>query len=216
VLRRYAGGANKNIGDAFLLVWTINEADVSEHMRHGLAESEAQSEFILETQLTDNALYAFMKIVVDIENSNASGVLSKYAKNRKLLERFPQGFKVRMGFGLHHGWAIEGLSAAPLCPVITCRGKWLISLLSPGAIGSQFKVDASYLSPNVNISARLEAATKQYGVTMLLSGSFVEKLSQDVRLSSLVFGEGLCSYREWFVPGAICLPENRPHHRQRQ
>jgi hypothetical protein len=91
-----------------LLVWTINDADVKEHLRHGLAESEAQSEWILETQLTDNALYAFMKIVVDIENSNATGVLSKYAKNKKLLDRFPQGFKVRMGFGLHHGWAIEG------------------------------------------------------------------------------------------------------------
>lgn len=38
-------------------------------------------------------------------------------------------FKVNMGFGLHVGWAIEG------------------------AIGSDFKIDASYLSPNVNISA---------------------------------------------------------------
>ena len=45
-------------------------------------------------------------------------------------------FKVRMGFGLHYGWAIEG------------------------AIGSNFKIDASYLSPNVNIASRLEAATK--------------------------------------------------------
>lgn len=41
-----------------------------------------------------------------------------------------------MGFGLHLGWAIEGL------------------------IGSSFKIDASYLSPNVNMAARLEAATK--------------------------------------------------------
>ena len=45
------------------------------------------------------------------------------------------GFKVKMGFGLHQGWAIEG------------------------AIGSFFKIDASYLSPNVNMAARLEAAT---------------------------------------------------------
>lgn len=49
-----------------------------------------------------------------------------------------------------------------------------------GAIGSQYKIDASYLSPNVNISARLEAATKQYGTTLLISGSFVAKLSQEV------------------------------------
>jgi len=36
-----------------------------------------------------------------------------------------------MGFGLHLGWAIEG------------------------AIGSHYKFDASYLSPNVNMAARL-------------------------------------------------------------
>jgi len=41
-----------------------------------------------------------------------------------------------MGFGLHMGWAIEG------------------------AIGSEFKIDASYLSPNVNLAARLEGATR--------------------------------------------------------
>lgn len=55
-----------------------------------------------------------------------------------------------MGFGLHQGWAIEG------------------------AIGSDFKIDASYLSPNVNMSARLEAATRQFGVPLLVSGSIIK------------------------------------------
>ena len=77
-------------------------------MNAGYASCEEESVNILEQQLTDNALYAFMKIIVDIEQSNATGVLNKYAKNPKLLERFPSGFKVRMGFGLHSGWAIEG------------------------------------------------------------------------------------------------------------
>ena len=88
-------------------------------------------------------------------------------------------FKVDMGFGLHHGWAIEG------------------------AIGSEHKVDVSYLSPHVNMSARLgestptlaargapafshraaraEAATKQFGVPLLMSGSFVKLLSAQIR-----------------------------------
>jgi class 3 adenylate cyclase len=65
--------------------------------------------------------------------------------------------QVRMGFGLHVGWAIEG------------------------AIGSDYKIDASYLSPNVNMASRLEAATKQFGVTMLLSDDFVSLLSPGVR-----------------------------------
>ena len=41
-----------------------------------------------------------------------------------------------MGFGLHVGWAIEG------------------------PIGSEFKIDASYLGPHVNMASRLEGATK--------------------------------------------------------
>lgn len=50
-----------------------------------------------------------------------------------------------MGFGLHLGWAIEG------------------------AIGSIYKIDASYLSPNVNIAARIQSATDQFGVPLLVS-----------------------------------------------
>lgn len=55
-----------------------------------------------------------------------------------------------MGFGLHVGWAIEG------------------------AIGSEYKIDASYLSPNVNMASRLEAATKQFGVPFLISEDLYE------------------------------------------
>lgn len=59
-----------------------------------------------------------------------------------------------MGFGLHVGWAIEG------------------------AIGSDFKIDASYLSPNVNMASRLEAATKQFGVPLLISGDLYGILTE--------------------------------------
>lgn len=54
-------------------------------------------------------------------------------------------FRVKLGFGMHVGWAIEG------------------------AIGSKYKIDASYLSPHVNIASRLEGATKSYGVSLLIS-----------------------------------------------
>ncbi|KAF1317998.1 Parafibromin-like protein, partial [Globisporangium splendens] len=46
-----------------------------------------------------------------------------------------------------------------------------------GAIGSKYKIDASYLSPNMNMAARLEAATGQFDVPMLLSEWFVDELS---------------------------------------
>lgn len=50
-----------------------------------------------------------------------------------------------------------------------------------GAIGSEHKIDASYLSPHVNMASRLEAATKQYGASILLSDDFVRMLSTGVR-----------------------------------
>jgi len=66
------------------------------------------------------------------------------------------GYKVKMGFGLHLGWGIEGAIGI------------FESLYS---LGSEFKIDASYLSPNVNMASRLEAATKQYGVPLLISSA---------------------------------------------
>ena len=44
-----------------------------------------------------------------------------------------------------------------------------------------FKIDASYLSPNVNMAARLEAATKQFGVPILFSGALYDIFSEDIR-----------------------------------
>lgn len=42
-------------------------------------------------------------------------------------------------------------------------------------------MDASYLSPNVNMAARLESATKQYGVDILMSADFSALLSPRMR-----------------------------------
>lgn len=61
--------------------------------------------------------------------------MQKYAKHKGLNQRM-KNYEVKMGLGLHFGWSIEG------------------------AIGSYYKIDASYLSPNVNMASRLEGATK--------------------------------------------------------
>jgi class 3 adenylate cyclase len=63
------------------------------------------------------------------------------------------GFEVKMGYGLHLGWAIEG------------------------ALGSFYKIDATYLSPNVNMANRLEAGTKIYGVSLLLTGGLYDQFT---------------------------------------
>ena len=62
-----------------------------------------------------------------------------------------------MGYGLHFGWAIEG------------------------AQGSHHKVDATYLSPHVNVSMRLEGSTKQYGVPFQLSGEIYDLFSPEIK-----------------------------------
>jgi class 3 adenylate cyclase len=94
-----------------------------------------------------------MKIIAKI---NSYKQILHYRENKELNDRIPD-YSVKMGFGLHIGWAIEGL------------------------IGSSHKVDASYLSPHVNLASRLEAATKQYGVNFLLSEPLYDLLSQEFK-----------------------------------
>lgn len=103
--------------------------------------------------LADKALVSFLRIIVEI---HASDELKRYALNPRIASVFTS-FKVELGFGLHVGWAIEG------------------------PIGSRYKIDASYLSPHVNLAEALEGTTKVYGVPLLLSGEFHALLSPYVR-----------------------------------
>jgi len=134
---KFGGIANKNIGDAFLLVWKFPEEEI-ETLEDGTLILKRTP---LVKNLADLCVISFSKIIAGI---NKKPTILKYRENKGLNDRLPN-YKVKMGFGLHIGWAIEG------------------------AIGSEFKIDASYLSPNVNLASRLEAATKQYGVPLLIS-----------------------------------------------
>ena len=104
----------------------------------------------IEKDMSDLSVISFLKIIAGI---NKKFKVVDYNSHEGLLKRIPN-YQVKMGFGLHIGWAIEG------------------------AIGSKFKIDASYLSPNVNMASRLEAATKQYGVPLLISDQLYNKLSK--------------------------------------
>jgi class 3 adenylate cyclase len=110
-------------------------------------------EGINQTEAADRALLGYLHIIKCI---NKRPNILVYRTDADILNRIPN-YKVKMGFGLHIGWAIEG------------------------AIGSHHKIDASYLSPNVNMSARLEGATKQYGVSILLSGDLYDSLSPELK-----------------------------------
>lgn len=64
---------------------------------------------------------------------------------------------INLIFGMDAGWAVEG------------------------AVGSAYKIDATYLSPHVNMASRMMSATKQYGVYFLLSESVQKLLSENAK-----------------------------------
>ena len=144
IVHQYGGAANKNIGNAFLLVWKLPGEE--EYNEYGID--------VRKQNLADQALLAFLKIIIEIR-SNAD--IQRYARHPEVRKIIGPNWHVSLGFGLHSGWGIEG------------------------AIGSRHKIDASYLSPNVNLAARLESGTKQFGVDLLLSDAFVQLLSTTAR-----------------------------------
>ena len=123
----YGGATNKNIGEAYLLIWKIDRKFIKE--KNGSTEVKKCKEV---SNIVDLALFSYIRIIIDI---NTSQIIRKYNLHPQLTHKMDH-FKVELSFGMHVGWAIEG------------------------AIGSDFKIDASYLSPNVNIAARLCSATK--------------------------------------------------------
>ena len=50
-----------------------------------------------------------------------------------------------------------------------------------GAVGSEYKIDATYLSPHLNMASRTVSACKQYGVSILLSQAVQELMSSTAR-----------------------------------
>ena len=66
-------------------------------------------------------------------------------------------FEVRLGMGLHLGESIEG------------------------AIGSYYKIDASYISNHQKMSERLEGATKAFGCPLLISEALHHHLSRKTK-----------------------------------
>jgi len=107
-----------------------------------------------ETKMCDGALTAYRTCVRKVQSSSK---LQAYNSHEEISKYFDGQYSTVIGYGLHYGWAIEG------------------------AVGTNIKIDCSYLSPNVNLAARLESATKMYGVNILMSQYFVDKLSVPVR-----------------------------------
>ena len=169
ICNSYAGSANKNIGDAFLVSWKLDgDSAPTKHQADKalyVCLSNKLCIWLLLRYYCPRPLIRFLILYVMLYILNSLSVvkicialhhndyyvetMSDHAKStllNKLKER--PGPTVQLGFGLHAGKAVEG------------------------AIGSQRKIDATYVSEAVETAEYLETATKKYLVPMLMSNSF--------------------------------------------
>jgi hypothetical protein len=103
-----------------------------------------------EGDIMEKALVSFLKIRGEIKVNDA-------LKNDRTFKQLNQAkslkYHIKLAYSLHVGWAIEG------------------------AIGSLRKVDPCYVSPDVNLTTRLNDASKEYNVQLLMSNHFVKHLN---------------------------------------
>eukprot|EP00425_Heterocapsa_triquetra_P007640 CAMPEP_0195159732 /NCGR_PEP_ID=MMETSP0448-20130528/186312_1 /TAXON_ID=66468 /ORGANISM="Heterocapsa triquestra, Strain CCMP 448" /LENGTH=1075 /DNA_ID=CAMNT_0040198531 /DNA_START=57 /DNA_END=3281 /DNA_ORIENTATION=+ len=117
-------------------------------------EEEYYEDVIRPSKMADMAVLAFAKIIGAV---HASPVLASYRGHPGLQQKLGSKYRVEVKCGLHYGWAIEG------------------------AVGSEYKIDASYLSPNVAVAVSLEEATQYYAVSFLASQAVVDLCSAGMR-----------------------------------
>ena len=120
----FHGIINRTDGGGFQVVWKLDPS---------LTESERM-------QVCDMAVAACVKMVIAIKRSLA---LNEYRTIPPIVLKIPK-FRVRVSFGMHRGWAIEG------------------------AIGSIMKIDPSYLSADVNVAETIQTLNESYRTTTIL------------------------------------------------
>eukprot|EP00928_Gymnodinium_smaydae_P047200 TRINITY_DN31488_c0_g1_i1.p1 TRINITY_DN31488_c0_g1~~TRINITY_DN31488_c0_g1_i1.p1 ORF type:complete len:852 (+),score=86.72 TRINITY_DN31488_c0_g1_i1:358-2913(+) len=109
-------------------------------------------------QIAEMAICAFTKISAAVSLSDEVASYMSHPKFRNRLPDVGAWNNALLHFGLHHGWVIEG------------------------AVGSDFKIDVSYLSPNVEIVRNAEASTHIYGVSFVITEAVVKLCSPSIVL----------------------------------
>ena len=104
VTYEHIGSPNKNIGDAFLLVWKFSQEDCVIKEK----QDQLDIDLIPSTKVRQQADLAVLAIVKIISECAKAQKLQKYKQIKGLQQRIANYNGVKMGFGLHVGWAIEG------------------------------------------------------------------------------------------------------------
>lgn len=189
------GQCNKNLGSAFLMVFRIG--DFSEvHKKKQVATEKLFRDNAKVTNKTNANLrrrhtgggrtrqgtrkggrhqdvdgqlqLASLPGIQSFTDRALLGMLKSFAgvHRDKQLTDWKTDFRLSAGVSDYHVDIIYGMDAG-----------WAVE----GAVGSEYKIDATYLSPHVNMASRMMSATKQYGVTILLSKAVQELLSLSCR-----------------------------------
>jgi len=171
-----SGQCNKNLGAAFLMVYRIGDfKEVREKnakaaeviFSQGDTHSACKADASIDDEMNSIQLASLPGIAAFADRA-LLGLLKSFAginreksvKNWESDYRLGAGvgaFSVEMSFGMDAGWAVEG------------------------AVGSAYKIDATYLSSHVNMASRMMCACKQYRVAILLSQAVEELLSKQAR-----------------------------------
>jgi len=184
-----SGQCNKNLGSSFLMVFRIGDFSEVRDKKKLATEVVFNSQMTRNARLrrrsvlkkasgkksrdsrhdvTENLQLASLPGIQTFSDRALLGLLKSYAgihRDQRMKEwekdlRLGAGvgaFTTSVIYGMDAGWAVEG------------------------AVGSEHKIDATYLSPHVNMASRMMSATKQYGVTILLSQAVEELLSRQAR-----------------------------------
>lgn len=116
-------------------------------------EGDPDSVLVNESHVTELAIYGILKSIAKI---HAYMHIRKYNQEPKILEKCPE-FKTELLFGLHQGRAYEG------------------------AVGSLWKIDANYVSPDVTVASRLSLSCEYYGVNFIFSKNIFWSLTDSFK-----------------------------------
>eukprot|EP00557_Chaetoceros_sp_GSL56_P001921 CAMPEP_0176493060 /NCGR_PEP_ID=MMETSP0200_2-20121128/9354_1 /TAXON_ID=947934 /ORGANISM="Chaetoceros sp., Strain GSL56" /LENGTH=1289 /DNA_ID=CAMNT_0017890711 /DNA_START=23 /DNA_END=3892 /DNA_ORIENTATION=- len=177
-----SGQCNKNLGSAFLMVYrigdfeevrekkaraanvffektgsTLDRSNSKNGMSYRRIEDEVNSVQLASlpgiSGFADRALLGFFKSYAGL---NREKDVKKWESDYRLGAGVG-AFSVEMSFGMDAGWAVEG------------------------AVGSIYKIDATYLSTHVNMASRMMSACKQYKVSILISQAMEEMLTRSAK-----------------------------------
>jgi len=164
------GQCNKNLGACFLMVYRIGDfEEVREKMTKAtefvFQENQriSKKDDIFDEGKKPIHLASLPGIAVFADRA-LLGLLKTFAgiNRERCIKKWEEdfgyaGIKVQMSFGMDAAWAVEG------------------------AVGSSYKIDATYLSPHVNMASRMMCACRQFKLTILMSQAVQELLSREAR-----------------------------------